>query len=105
MQTGQHRLLQAAQKVLKHETIMDIINQSAVNRFGWAILDRWAINSPEKLKDLETLKAGVTSLLIRLLNQQAKEMDILTSDEGLEQQRMGLVPHEILAMHEVATEL
>ena len=104
MQTGQPRLLQAAQKILKHETIMEIINQPAFNRFGWAILDRWAINSPEKLKELENNKR-ITMIMILALTQQAKEMEILTSDAGLEQQRTGLTPHEILEMRGVSTEL
>lgn len=104
MQIGPPKLLEAAAQVLTQETMMEIRAQQPINRFGWAILDRWATNSPEKLKALE-IEDGVVWLLMKVLDQQALEMDILTSDEALAQQRTGLVPHEILAMHEVNTEL
>lgn len=105
MRIGPPQALEAAAQVLTQKTMMEIRAQQPVNRFGWAILDRWATNSPEKLKALEIGPGKVAALLIRLLGQQTIEMEILTSDLGLEQQRTGLVPHEILAMHEVNTEL
>lgn len=104
MQIGQPKLLEAAHRVLDMATMMEVRGQQNINRFGWAILDRWATNSPEKLQAL-VKEDGIVWLLMRILAQQDLEMEILTSDQGLEQQRTGLVPHEILAMHEVNTEL
>lgn len=104
MMTEQPPLLSIAQKVLTQETILAVNRTPNINRFGFKILDRWALNSPEKLKELESVN-GLTSLLMRLGRQQTKEYVILTSPEAEEQLRTGLTEHEILAMHQVDTEL
>ncbi len=105
MMTEQPPLLSIAQKVLTLETILEVNRSPSINRFGMKILDRWALNSPEKLKALETQPNGLTLLLMRLIGQQTKEYKILMSAEAEEQLRTGLTEHEILSMHQVDSEL
>jgi hypothetical protein len=91
------------EKVLTVDTLEAVNRSPSFNRYGYKILARWAMNSPEKLKALET--SSQFQLLVRVLEQQLLEQDILTAPEALEQLRTGLVEHEILALHEVNTEL
>lgn len=101
MITNQHQPLDIAARVLKPETIHSVKRSPSYNYWGWKILDRWAFNSPEKLKALET--EGEVILLGRLLDQQDLEHEIILDSQ--EQLRQGMVEHEILAMHEINTEL
>jgi hypothetical protein len=81
---------------------MEAIRQSpSYSLVGWRILDRWAMNTPEKLLDLESL--GEVILLGKLLTQQQLEQEALSRSTGPEFH--GLMPHEILAMNEIMTEL
>lgn len=105
MMTEQPPLLSIAQQVLKLETILTVNRTPNINRFGFKILDRWALNSPEKLKALESGQGGVTSLLMRLGQQQTLEYNILMNSKSQVQMANGLTEHEILTMHQVDTEL
>ncbi len=105
MMTEQPPLLSIAQKVLTLETILTVNSTPNINRFGFKILDRWAMNSPEKLKALESGPHGLTNLLMRLIGQQTKEYKVLMSQEAEAQLRAGLTEHEILSMARVDTEL
>ncbi|WP_242540272.1 hypothetical protein [Trinickia mobilis] len=102
MLTGKTQPLEIAKKVLDPETIRSV-NKAPYNRFGWAILDRWAFNSPDLLKNLE--KEGEVVLLGRLLEQQETEQSALSTTAALEQQAAGTMPHEILQALEINTEL
>jgi hypothetical protein len=88
---------------LSTASIAEISRCPSFNRFGWKILDRWALNSPEKLKALEA--GSLFRLMTRALDQQFLERKILDTPEASEQMRTGLAEHEILALHEVNTEL
>jgi len=103
MQTGRQQPLEIATKVLKPKTMEVVRRSPSFHLQAWKILDRWAYNSPEKLKALEA--EGQIVLFDRVLTQQATENEILTSLPGLEQRRNGLMEHEILAMNEINTEL
>ena len=94
--------LEIAARILKPDTIQSVKRSPSYHAHGWKILDRWAFNSPEKLLALET--KGEMLLLIRLLEQQDLEFEILTNtiDQRREQ---GLTEYDILAMHEINTEL
>ena len=95
--------LSIAAKILKPETIEIVRSNPSFNFQGRKILDRWAFNTPEKLKALE--KQGEVVLFDRLLGQQATELDLLRSPTSLEQLRTGVTEREILEMHEINTEL
>lgn len=100
MLIGNVQPLEVAARVLKLETLMEV-RKAPYNLQGWKILDRWAMNSPERLKALET--AGEMVLLSRLLGQQNLEQTILLESLALADE--GMMEHEILALREIATEL
>lgn len=93
------------QEILPPEMLKQFRTYREINYLGWNILERWAANSPEKLADLVNARNGMTLLIIKLLKQQEIETDILTSYEGIQLQQNGLAAHEVLEMHEIATEL
>ena len=101
--SAQPKPLERAAQVLTLETLNVVNSNLSFNRFGMAILDRWALNQPDELKRLET--QGQPLLIIRLYEQQLKEQAILESPEGLEQLKNGLMPHEVLALHALPTSL
>lgn len=68
---------------------------------GWHILDRWAMNSPERLWALAA--SGEVALLGRLLEQQALEQHILLDNFTLLEG--GVSESEILQLHGIQTEL
>jgi hypothetical protein len=100
MLTSQTAPLDLAKRVLTSTTLDAVRECQEIHLRGWKILDRWAFNSPAKLKDLEY--SGEVVLLGRLLDQQNLEHRVLlelgTSTEGLSE-------HEILTMNEITTEL
>lgn len=100
MLIGNIQPLVVAARVLKPETLVKV-RKTPYNPQGWKILDRWAMNSPERLKALEA--DGEMVLLSRLLEQQNIEQTILVESLALREE--GLVEHEILAQREIATEL
>jgi hypothetical protein len=100
MQTGPTSPLEFAQKVLSQEILKVIIHSPSYNPRSWKILDRWAYNSPQKLRQLEA--QGEIILLSRLLEQQYLETEVLDQAEEMAD---GMAEHEILEMHHVQTEL
>lgn len=95
--------LSIAANVLASTTIESVLRSPSYHARGWQILDRWAFNSPEQLRKLEA--DGEVILLGRLLEQQEIEHQVLCSTAGLEQRNRGLAEHEVLALHEIITEL
>ncbi|WP_226034429.1 hypothetical protein [Aquitalea palustris] len=102
MLTGQTQPLEMAKKVLNPETLQAVV-KAPYNQYGWEILDRWAYNTPQVLKDLEA--QGEVVLLGRLLEQQQLEQQVLTTQEALEALTTGVVKHELLLQYQVETEL
>jgi hypothetical protein len=98
MQTSPTSPLSIAATVLSTETLR-ATSKAPFTAQGWKILDRWAYNSPEKLRALEA--KGLIALLTRLRDQQTWEQDALNSSPLGE----GLAEHEILARAEINTEL
>jgi len=93
--------LEIAGRILKPETIGAVRRSPSFHLRGWTILDRWALNCPEKLLDLE--RAGEIILLGRLLEQQQIEHQILTT--APESETSALADQEILAAHEISLDL
>ena len=102
MLTGKTLPLQHAKQVLL-QTTLEATRRQPYNHYGWRILDRWAYNSPEKLKQLE--RQGEVILLGKLLEQQELEQEALTSQVALEALSQGSLAHEILQAMEIETEL
>ena len=100
MLIGNTQLLVVAARVLKPETLA-YVRKAPYDLQGWKILDRWAMNSPERLKALEA--EGLIVFMNRLLDQQNLEQKILLESMMLREE--GLMDHEILALNEIATEL
>jgi len=100
MQTQNLKPLDLAKRVLLPETISSV-RAEPYHLCGWKILDRWAMNSPEKLKALES--EGEVVLLGRLLDQQVIEHAMLL--EVVEALHAGTTEHEILTQNGVQTEL
>lgn len=96
-------LLSIAANVLASASIESVLRSSSYHARGWQILDRWAFNSPERLRRLEA--DGEVILLGRLLEQQEIEHQVLSSALGMEQRSRGLAEHEVLAFYEITTEL
>lgn len=95
--------LSIAANVVAGTTIESVLCSPSYHARGWQILDRWAFNSPERLRRLEA--DGEVILLGKLLEQQEVEHQVLSSTLGLEQRSCGLADHEILALHDIITEL
>jgi hypothetical protein len=95
--------LSIAINVLKRETIQAVLRSPTFHAKGWAILDRWAFDSPKELRALEA--EGEIILLGRLLEQQLTEHYVLRSQAGLKLLSNGLTEHEILALEGVALAL
>lgn len=96
-------LLSIAGSVLASTTIESVLRSPSYHARGWQILDRWAFNSPERLRMLEA--DGEVVLLGRLLEQQGIEHQVLSSAVAMEQRSCGLADHEILALCEIIMEL
>ena len=95
--------LSIAANVLASTTIQSVLRSSSYHACGWKILDRWAFNFPERLLRLEA--DGEILLLGRLLEQQGIEHQVMSSTNGLALRSSGLAEHEVLALHEISTEL
>jgi len=95
--------LTIAANVLARSSIQSVLRSPSYHTRGWQILDRWALSCPEQLRRLEA--DGEIILLGRLLEQQEIEHQVLSSTAGLEQRSRGLAEHEVLALHEISTEL
>ncbi|MCY0853059.1 hypothetical protein [Cupriavidus sp. D39] len=102
MLVGKTQPLEMAQRVLQASTLQ-LIAKSPYTIYGWKIVDRWAVNDPQKLSALEA--QGEILLLSRLLEQQTTEMDVLTTQAALERLAAGETEFEILASAQVQTEL
>jgi hypothetical protein len=85
-------------QVLQASTILRVNKCPSINHRGMAILGRWAVNQPEELRELERNTAW---LMIRLLEQQELEAEILDRPESLDQLAQGLTESEILTRREV----
>lgn len=102
MLVGKLEPLDVAKKVLSPSTL-DLVCRHPYTIYGWKILDRWAMNDPVPLKNLETESEFL--LLSRLLEQQTTETEVLTSQSALERLAAGETEAEILASALVNTEL
>ena len=92
--------LEIATNVLRPETIRAVRNGGFTNS-AYLILDRWALNSPDKLKQLEA--QGELALLLRLDQQQSIEKHALCSDSAWQASRRGMSNFEIL--HEAGIDM
>ena len=92
--------LQIAARVVAPSTL-SAVRRSPFALVGWKILDRWAMNTPDKLRALEA--QGEVVLLGRLLDQQNLELDSLL--ENLSLHAAGVSESEILQFCEIQTEL
>ncbi|AYN19024.1 MULTISPECIES: hypothetical protein [Pseudomonas] len=101
MITNQTQPLEISARVLSQQTLASIRQSPSFSLQGWKILDRWALNNPERLKSLEL--QGELQLLSRLLDQQALELTAINSLPV--ESKQGLTEHEILAMLEIETDL
>ncbi|ANH95985.1 hypothetical protein A8L59_00905 [Pseudomonas koreensis] len=98
-----NRPLSIAARVLGSSTIESLLRSTSFHAGSWQILDRWAFNSPDKLRLLEA--DGEVVLLGRLLEQQIFEHEALNSVAGLGHRSQGLTEYEVLSLHGVVTEL
>ena len=98
MQTSQTKPLAFASTVLTQETLREVCKAPFTVQ-GWKILDRWAYNSPEKLRQLEA--KGLVAFLNRLRDQQTIEQEALMAAPMNE----GMAEHEVLTAAEINTEL
>lgn len=93
--------LSIATDVLTDDTIEAVRRSPSFHAQAWRILDRWALNNPAQLRQMEA--EGEIILLERLLIQQELEHQALCSEEGLNQLRHGLTEHEILTLQGVSS--
>lgn len=85
--------LDIARTVLKPETISEIKMWGFTNS-AYLILDRWALNCPDELKELEA--RDNLDLMIRLDQQQSLERRILCSETARQASLRGMSDWEIL---------
>ena len=94
---GNPQPLAISARVLKTETLAAVRGLADYSLRGWRILDRWALNSPDALRRLES--EGEVVLLGRLLEQQRIEQ------RAIDRQPIGLSELEALAIAKIQTEL
>lgn len=94
--------LEIARTVLRPETI-HVVRQGGFTNSGYLILDRWALNNPDELRQLE--RQGETAVLKRLKQQQSVEKRVLCSDSAWQASRQGMTDFEVLLEAEVELEL
>ena len=85
--------LEIARKVLKPEMIREV-RSARFSNSAYLILDRWALNSPEKLRELEM--EGDLALIVRLDQQQSLEKRTLSSESARQASLRGMSDFEIL---------
>ena len=85
--------LEIARKVLKPEMIREV-RSAGFSNSAYLILDRWALNSPEKLRQLEM--EGDLALLVRLDQQQTLEKQTLSTESARQASLRGMSDFEIL---------
>ncbi|CAJ0807654.1 hypothetical protein R77560_04606 [Ralstonia thomasii] len=102
MLVGKLEPLDVAKKVLRPSTL-EVVCRHPYTTYGWKILDRWAMNDPVRLKNLEIESEFL--LLSKLLEQQTTETQVLTNQSALERLATGETEAEILASEHVNTEL
>jgi hypothetical protein len=100
--TDPMKTLDFLKEILKPAILYQVVNGPGFNRYGAAILNRWAGSQPEELRKLER-KGGAFRILSMVLTQQQIEQEILERSEQL--LAKGLTDHEILEMHEVEIRL
>ena len=94
--------LEIARKVLRPETIREVRNAAFTNS-AYLILDRWALNQPDDLRQLEAM--NTLGLIVTLSQQQAREASVLNSDSAWEASRQGMSDWEILQNAGIDTSL
>lgn len=87
---GNPQPLAVAARVLQPETLAAVRGLADFSLQGWRILDRWALNSPDALRRLES--EGEVVLLGRLLEQQRIEQ------RAVDRQPVGMPEMEALAL-------
>ncbi len=92
--------LALASRTLQPATLQ-AIHGRPFNLRGWAVLDRWAFNTPTSLRALEA--QGLDVLRARLLEQQVRELDAL--EAYAETFGTATPDHEVLSLAGVETEL
>lgn len=97
----QTRPLEIASRVLEPETIRMVRADKNFHRAGYLILDRWALNQPDELKELEHRDPDL--VLDRLYEQQELEGDALASATAAEMQTRGYTQWEILELMGIDT--
>lgn len=97
---NQVKPLVVAARVL-NMNILNLVRKAPFNRFGWAIADRWALNSPAALVQLQEM--GEVVLFNRLLEQQKIEQEI--NIQNMAHPNEGMTKSEILSINEITTEL
>lgn len=102
MLEGKLEPLDVAKRVLSQSTLQ-VVARRPYTACGWKILDRWALNSPQQLKNLEQQSEFL--LLSRLLEQQETESKVLMEQTALERLANGETEAEILKTALVLTEL
>lgn len=94
--------LDIARTVLKPETISEI-KMWGFSNSAYLILDRWALNCPDALKELET--KGELALIVRLDQQRNREHRVLCSETARQASLRGMSDWEILESCEVELNL
>lgn len=100
MLEGNTKPLEIAARVLSPQSL-NLVARAPFSRRGWAIADRWAMNSPQELRALEG--KGAELLTARLLVQQEREEKALL--DNAEMLDSGTAEHEVLVLAQVETEL
>jgi hypothetical protein len=91
-------LLEASSKILSFETILEIRRQEDIVPHGYVIMDRWAAQQPDELKQLES--ESFLHLFNHVYTQQKKELDVLLNPLMVNAESH-LTTHERLAFHEI----
>lgn len=92
--------LEIAASILRPETIW-AVRSGGFTHAAYLILDRWALNNPDELKQLE--QQGELAFLLRLDQQETIEKRTLCSDSAWQASRQGMSDFEIL--HEAGIDM
>ncbi len=102
MLDSQSAPLEIARKILKPETVRNM-QIEGYSKAAYLILDRWALNQPDDLRQLEAM--GPMELMLHVSRQASIEHQTLISDSAWKMSQQGMSDWEILEQHGIHTQL
>lgn len=99
----QPALLSIAKKVMSAEVINVLLKSPLFNQRGYKIADRWSLQQPEQIRQLAS--RSEMELLVKILDQQALEIETLVQDDVVKMLQKGISELDIFELKGIETQL